>query len=295
MPTVQVRFRAGDADAPVLAALLETAFEPDGYPVTQEETPAYSGIWTVDAILFDHDPESAEAAVRDVLGPAAAGLDITATVLDDATNWIAMSEEIRRPVSAGRFFVHGSHDRRRRPTAGLSIEIDAELAFGTGHHATTWACLAALDRLFKARRFERPLDLGTGTAVLAIAAARVLHVPVLATDIDPVAVRIARANCRLNGVADQVECIVADGMRARRIAERAPFDLVIANILARPLMGLAAPVARALAPRATVVLSGLRTSDAPRVLSAYRMQGLRLVDAITRDDWQALILEKGPR
>ncbi|MEJ1161576.1 50S ribosomal protein L11 methyltransferase [Prosthecomicrobium sp. N25] len=295
MPTVQVRFQAGDADAPVLAALLETAFEADGYPVTQEETPAYSGIWTVDAILFDHEPETAEAAVRAVLGPVADRLAITATALDDATNWIAMSEEIRKPVRAGRFFVHGRHDRAKRPPTGQSIEIDAELAFGTGHHATTWACLAALDRLFLKRRFVRPLDLGTGTAVLAIAAARVLRVPVIATDIDPVAVRIAEANVRLNGVGGLVECLVADGMRARRLVEAAPYDLVVANILARPLMLLAAPVARALAPRATVVLSGLRRSDAPRVLSAWLPHGLRLAGRVERDDWQALVLEKGRR
>ena len=295
MPTIQVRLTAGPEEASRIAALLAAAFEDDGSPVTQEVTPPYSDVWTVDVILFDTEREEAAARVRDVLGSDAFGLELDLAEVDESANWVARSEEIRHPVSAGRFFVHGSHDRARRPPNGVAIEIDAELAFGTGHHATTWACLAALDRLFLKRRYERPLDLGTGTGVLAIAAARVLRVPVLATDIDPVAVRIARANVALNGVAGLVECVVADGMRSRRIAEGAPYDLVVANILARPLMRLAAPVAARLADRATVVLSGLRVSDAPRVLSAWRMQGLRLDDAIRRDDWMALILQKGAR
>ena len=292
MPTVQVRLSAETEEADRIFRLLEAAFEDDGFPVTQEETPAYSGFWTVDTIMWDVEPEEAVDRVRDVLGTDGFGAPIEASLIDETTNWIAMSEEIRRPVEAARFFVHGSHDRHRRPPNTVNIEIDAELAFGTGHHATTWACLAALDRLLKCRRYERPLDLGTGTGVLAIALARVLRVPVLATDIDPVAVRIAKQNVALNGTAGLVECIVADGMSARRLAEEAPYDLVVANILARPLTLLAAPIARALAPSATVVLSGLRSADAPMVLAAYRMQGLHLADSVTRDDWMALILAR---
>jgi ribosomal protein L11 methyltransferase len=296
MPTVQVRMKGTQEAAGLLARLLEAAFEPEGAPVGEEETPAYSGVWTVDVILEDTEVDEALARVREALGPAlAAAGPIEAAVLDDATNWIAMSEEIRRPVVAGRYFVHGRHDRARRPPNAVGIEIDAEFAFGTGHHATTWTCLAALDRLFRRRAYRRPLDLGTGTAVLAIAAARVLRVPVLATDIDPVAVRIAKANVALNGVAGLVACVKADGMRHRRIAEAAPFDLVMANILARPLMLLAAPVARALTPDATVVLSGLRVGDIPRIVAAYGMQRLRLVDKIERDGWAALVFERRPR
>jgi ribosomal protein L11 methyltransferase len=292
MPTVQVRLTAATEEANRIFRLLEEAFEDDGFPVTQEETPAYSENWTIDTIMFDVEPDEAIARVRDVLGSDGFGAPIEASVLDMDTNWIAMSEEIRKPVEAGRFFVHGRHDRDRRPPNTINLEIDAEFAFGTGHHATTWACLVALDRLLKQRRYERPLDLGTGTGVLALAIARVLHVPVIATDIDPVAVQIAAQNVALNGGLGLVECIVADGMKARRLAEAAPYDLVVANILARPLTRLAAPIARALAPSATVVLSGLRTSDASMVLSAYRMQGLYLADSVTKDDWMALILAR---
>jgi ribosomal protein L11 methyltransferase len=293
MPAVQVRLVAeGDRSAEIEARLGE-AFELDGYPVTREETVAYSEIWTVDTLVFDAEDEaSAVALVRDALGDDADGVELTSAIVDLDANWIAMSEEIRHPVAAGRFFVHGSHDRDRRPPAGISIEIDAEMAFGTGHHATTRVCLEALDRLLSRRRYARPLDLGTGTGVLAIAVARMSHVKVLATDIDPIAVAIAADNARLNGAGSEVEVIVADGMKARRLCAGGPFDLVVANILARPLTRLAAPVARALAADGTVVLSGLRTVERSLVLSAWRSQGLFLAFEIEADGWLALVLTR---
>jgi ribosomal protein L11 methyltransferase len=294
MPAVQVRLVAEGPESERIERLLGEAFEIEGYPVTREETVPYSEIWSVDTLVFDAESEEEAAElVREALGDDV--FELTTTVLDLDANWIAMSEEIRHPVVAGRFFVHGSHDRHRRPPSGVGIEIDAEMAFGTGHHATTWCCLVALDRLMKARRFARPLDLGTGTAVLAVAIARVLRVPVIATDIDPVAVRIAAENARLNGVGSEVRCIVADGMTSRLLAEEAPYDLVVANILARPLTKLAYPVASALARRSVVVLSGLRTIERQLVLAAWAKQGLRLAFEVERDGWLALVLETGER
>jgi len=293
MPTCQVRLEAGRFEAKRLAAVLEEAFELDGYPVTREETPPYSKHWTVDTIVFDMEPEDAEALVRDALGEEGATIAVAVTVLDDGTNWIAVSEEIRKPVPVGRFYVHGSHDRVRVPLNARGIEIDAELAFGTGHHATTRVCLAALDRLLVKRRYLRPLDLGTGTGLLAIAIAEIQGTRVLATDIDPVATRIARGNADLNGVGPFIETLTATGMAHRRIAERAPYDLVVANILARPLTRLARPISMALTPDATVVLSGLREQDRSRVLSAYRCQGLYLKWSLQEDDWLALVLGQG--
>lgn len=296
MPAVQVRLVAEGPEAERLERLLGEAFEEEGYPVTREETVPYSEVWSVDTLVFDAESEEAAAErVRDALGTDAFCAPLTTTVVDLDANWIAMSEEIRHPVAAGRFFVHGSHDRHRRPAAGVAIEIDAAMAFGTGHHATTWCCLVALDRLLKTRRFERPLDLGTGTAVLAIAIARVQHLPVIATDIDPVAVAIAAHNARLNGVGTEVRCIVADGMTARLLDEEAPYDLVVANILARPLTRLAFPVASRLARRSVVVLSGLRKVERQMVLAAWRSQGLRLAFEVERDGWLALVLETGDR
>lgn len=296
MPAVQVRLVAEGPEAERLERLLAEAFEIEGYPVTREETVAYSEIWSVDTLVFDAESEEAAAErVRDALGTDAFCAPLTTTVLDLDANWVAMSEEIRHPVRAGRFFVHGSHDRHRRPPNGVAIEIDAEMAFGTGHHATTWCCLAALDRLLKAKRFERPLDLGTGTGVLAIAVARVLHVPVIATDIDRVAVDIAVRNAALAGVGAEIRAIVADGMTADLLVREGPYDLVLANILARPLTRLAMPVSHHLARRATVVLSGLRTVERQLVLSAWRAQGLRLSFEVERDGWSALVLETGAR
>jgi ribosomal protein L11 methyltransferase len=292
MPTQQIRLVARFEEAALVNSLLETAFEDYGYPVTMEETVPYSEIWSVEAILFDMSGEDALEMVRDVLADVTITSDITVSELPEDTNWIAMSEEIRKPVSAGRFFVHGRHDRDKRPINAISMEIDAEMAFGTGHHATTWCCLTALDRLLLQRRFQRPLDLGTGTGVLAIAAARTLRVPVLATDIDAVSVGIAKTNAQLNGVGGLVECIHADGMKHRRILEEAPYDLILANILARPLCQLAAPVSRALADNGVLVLSGLRTVDCAMVLSAYRMQGLYLQHSITEGMWMALVLAR---
>jgi ribosomal protein L11 methyltransferase len=293
MPTCQIRLEAGRFEAKRLAAILEEAFEVDGYPVTREETPPYSRHWTVDTIMFDVEPDEAEALVREALGEEGATIALAVTVLDDATNWIAVSEEIRKPVPVGRFYVHGSHDRARVPANARGIEIDAELAFGTGHHATTRVCLAALDRLLAKRRYHRPLDLGTGTGLLAIAIAEIQGTRVLATDIDPVATKIARANADLNGVGPFIETLTANGMRHGRIAQRAPYDLVVANILARPLTRLARPISMAITYDATIVLSGLRTSDCARVLSAYRMQGLYLKWSITEENWMALVLGRG--
>jgi ribosomal protein L11 methyltransferase len=294
MATVQVRHVADFAEAGLVNALLETAFEEIGAPVTMEETVPYSDVWSVEVILFDTTPAAALAAVAAALAGATLSAEPTAIELDDDTNWIQRSEEIRKPVVAGRFFVHGRHDRARRPPNKLALEIDAEMAFGTGHHATTWACLVALDRLFVRRRFSRVLDLGTGTGVLAFAAARVLNRRVLATDIDPVAVAIARRNAWDNGVGPRVEAITADGMAHGRIRAAAPFDLIVANILARPLTRLAAPIAWTLAPGGVVVLSGLRTVDEAMVLAAYRMQGLRLAWRVPCGEWLALVLARRP-
>jgi ribosomal protein L11 methyltransferase len=203
------------------------------------------------------------------------------------------------PVTAGRFIVHGAHDRARIPPNRIGIEIEAALAFGTGHHGTTRGCLLALDSLCKllggGKAPQRILDLGTGSGVLAIAAARALRQPVLATDIDGSAVRAARANAALNRAGSFVEVIKADGVTAPKLRDRAPYDLVLANILLRPLQRLAAPLMRLTAPGAHVILSGLLASQANAAIAAYR--GLALERRIDLDGWTTLILirRKRPR
>ncbi|MEO8321547.1 MAG: 50S ribosomal protein L11 methyltransferase, partial [Bradyrhizobium sp.] len=172
------------------------------------------------------------------------------------------------------------------------IEIEAALAFGTGHHGTTRGCLLLLDHVLKAWRPRRVLDLGTGTGVLAIAAARALHERVLASDIDPVSVEVTRENARLNVAGHLVQAITAIGFSAPQFAQRGPFDLVLANILANPLRQLATPMARHLAPSALVILSGLLTPQVPAVIAAYRARGLVPLRHLRIEGWSSLLLRR---
>jgi ribosomal protein L11 methyltransferase len=248
-----------------------------------------AGRWRV-AMHFRAAPD--EKIIHALVAAAAGDAAVEALRFERvaAKDWVRESLAGLAPVTAGRFVVHGAHDRARIPLNRIGIEIEAALAFGTGHHGTTRGCLLALDRICKSRGGApaRILDLGTGSGVLAIAAARALRQRVLATDIDGSAVRAARANAALNRAGSFVEVIKADGVAARRIRERAPYDLVLANILLRPLQGLAAPLTRLTAPGARVVLSGLLASQANAAIAAYR--GLALERRIDLDGWSTLVL-----
>jgi ribosomal protein L11 methyltransferase len=207
-----------------------------------------------------------------------------------AADWVAQSLSGLKPVRAGRFLVHGAHDRARVRVNDIGIEIEAALAFGTGHHGTTRGCLLALDELAKRRRFRKVLDIGTGSGVLVIAAARALHGRIVASDIDRVAVDAAKSNVRLNRAAPAITLLRAVGTRARTITSNAPYDLIFANILLAPLLRLAVPLRRLAAPGARVVLSGLLPAHANAALSAYRAQGLVLEKRIPLDGWMTLVL-----
>jgi ribosomal protein L11 methyltransferase len=247
--------------------------------------------WTVE-ISFNVIPD--QDTVRELVaraGGKAAARTLTFGTLSDR-DWVRSSLIGLRPVEAGRFVVHGSHDRERVPSNRIGIEIEAALAFGTGHHGTTRGCLFGLDRLLKTRRPRRVLDLGTGTGVLAIAAAKALHARVLASDIDPLAVSTAHANARSNAVRHRVEVIRAAGVTAHRFAVLAPFDLVFANILLKPVQRLARPLSTLLAPNARVILSGLLPSQANAALAAYAAQGLRLERRLALDGWVTLVLRR---
>jgi ribosomal protein L11 methyltransferase len=209
-----------------------------------------------------------------------------------AQDWVAASLAELKPVIAGRFTVHGAHDRAALAPNRIGVEIEAALAFGTGHHGTTRGCLLALDGLIRQQRPRRILDIGTGTGVLAIAAAKASRQPVLASDIDREAVRIARENARLNGCAGLVACVHAAGLSAARFRARAPFDLVFANILLAPLTRLARPMREVLAPGARVVLSGLLATQENAAIAAYRPHGLVLVRRIPLGEWVTLVLRK---
>jgi len=235
-----------------------------------------------------------QALVRELVA-GAAGDAIAETVSFDvleAKDWVKASLDDLVPVPAGRFLVHGSHDRARVPTNKLAIEIEAALAFGTGHHGTTRGCLLLLDHVLKSSRPRRVLDLGTGTGVLAIAAAKALHRQMLASDIDPLSVVVARYNSRINGVSPSVRTIRATGFAAPDFKPAGPFDLVLANILANPLRQLAGPMQRHLAPSAQVILSGLLTPQTRGVIAAYRARGLVPLKHVRIDGWSSLLLRK---
>ena len=223
----------------------------------------------------------------------AAGADVARTIAYDtveAKDWVKASLEDLVPVPAGRFVVHGAHDRDRIAPNKLGIEIEAALAFGTGHHGTTRGCLLLLDHVLKFRKPNRVLDLGAGTGVLAIAAAKARRRTVLASDIDAPSVKVARENARLNECANLVQTIRATGFAAPEFAQRGPFDLVLANILANPLRQLAGPMSGHLAPKALVILSGLLNHQAASVVAAYRARGLVPLRHLRIEGWSSLLL-----
>jgi ribosomal protein L11 methyltransferase len=221
-----------------------------------------------------------------------AGRTITVAPLPDQ-DWIRLSQEGLPPVRAGRFFVYGAHDAGTVPHGVIPMKIEAGLAFGTGHHETTALCLAALSDIARQRQFFNVLDLGCGTGLLAIGAAKLWKRRVLASDIDPVAVEVTRDNARANGVGPLVTAVTAEGLTSPLLANAAPYDLLIANILAGPLTQLAPAIQRVLAPGAVLLLSGLLTNQEKLVTSFY--QSLRFVGARRSGPWSALVLEKPRR
>ncbi len=252
---------------------------------------AGGGRWRV-AIHFHSEAE--QEAVRAAVD-AAAGAEAAAALQFgriEAADWVRQSLAGLAPVEAGRFIVHGAHDRARVAKNRIGIEIEAALAFGTGHHGTTRGCLLALDAIGKVssrqRRPPRILDVGTGSGVLAIAAARALHARVLATDIDAFAVRAARENVRHNRAAGLVAVVQADGVGVRAIRARGRFDLIFANILLGPLKRISTPLRRLAAPGGRVVLSGILPSQANAVIAAYRP--LALARRLDIDGWTTLVL-----
>ncbi len=251
--------------------------------VSINETDAVHGLW--ETVAYFADEAGALAA------DAALGLHGAISSLPE-TDWVAGSLQGLAPVAAGRFFLHGSHDRQRRHGGGISLEIDAGTAFGTGHHGTTEGCLVALDALLKRTRPRRILDLGCGTGVLAIAAARALRANALASDIDPEAVRVTRRNAARNNAGPLVEAIAAPGLKHLSIAGCAPYDLIFANILARPLVALAQGLSHSLAPGGALILSGLSLDQSRWIVAAYRNRGLVPFQRIARGNWATLVLTR---
>ncbi len=237
-------------------------------------------------------PDRAEVTALLAAAAAAAKVAIPAFEIEAVPDldWVAESQKALPPIKAGRFYVHGTHECGPLPPARIPILIDAGAAFGTGRHESTRGCLIALSRLAKRRRFGRPLDLGCGSGVLAIAIAKLWPVPVLAVDNDQTAVRVAAENARINGVATRLRCTASDGYRSAVVVRRAPYDLIVANILAAPLAAMAGDLARCLAPGGVAVLSGLLAAQDRIVLAPHRGHGLRLRSRILVGDWVTLLV-----
>ena len=232
-----------------------------------------------------------EAVLTALIKRAAQGDAITPVRIEEVppADWVSLSQGKRQPVRAGRFLVHGSHDRDAVARNRFTIEIDAAQAFGTAHHATTRLCLLALDELAKRGRPDLVLDLGTGTGILAIAAARAFERPVVATDNDPVAVEIAKHNARKAGLSQQIHVFTAEGMAHPSLRRLAP-DLIVANILAAPLHALAPAIARILQPGGYLLLSGIIADQTRAIAGRYGAFGFALEKRILLDGWAALLL-----
>ncbi|MFN4143857.1 50S ribosomal protein L11 methyltransferase [Aestuariivirga sp.] len=266
------------------ATALEENILLDPLAITINETDEQRALWEV--VLYFGNEEEAEHAA------GVTGVDRTQITPMPEQDWVRRSLEGLAPVAAGRFFLHGSHDRHRRRAGGVSLEIDAGTAFGTGHHGTTEGCLLALDRVLKRRKPRRILDVGCGTGVLAIAAAKASGTRALASDIDPEAVRVTLVNAAHNGVKPLVASLVAAGLRHPRIAGSGPYDLIFANILARPLEALATGLSTALAPGGELILSGLTAEQMRWIEATYRNRGLALAGRVRRGNWATLVFTR---
>ena len=282
---VQITALGPRADAEAAAAAIDVDIQLEGaaYSILEEDEDA--GRWRIDA--FPTSDEEADAFRRTLEGFSA--LTVKTEALADA-DWLAMALSGLPPVRAGRFFIYGAHDRGRTPASTVNLRIEAGAAFGTGHHGTTTGCLFAYDRLLRSHRYERVLDVGCGTGVLGIAAARCGARTVVGTDIDRVSVRISRENASLNQV--RARFVHAAGLDHPAVRGAGPYDLVFANILARPLVSLAQPIRNALKPGGVVILSGLLRTQERFVRAAYLARGFRLARRLHRDAWATLVMAR---
>lgn len=289
-PTHVFRITTDERSARVMTDLIGEIFDPAETAVAAFET-VEDGPWLLEA-YFAYEPD--EDAIRDLVRPIVGEEADRGVFLPlEQKDWVRTSLEGLKPVRAGRVLVHGSHDRDERRINDIAIEIEAGLAFGTGHHGTTLGCLRAFVDELKMRTPRHVLDVGTGTGILAFAAAKVLKRPVVAGDIDPEAVRVAKENARLNGIAPWLRLYVGPGTRHADADRSGHFDLIFANILAKPLRMLAPSLVKVASNDGTLILSGLLAHDVPGVLSAYAHHGWYLQRRYDLEGWAALVLKQG--
>lgn len=288
-PTHVMRLETNETTARQLIDQLVEFFDPEEVAFAAFEKDD-GPVWLWEA-YFSKPPEQdmIRQLVRPILGNMTDNLSFESLMAQD---WVKASLEGLKPVKAGRFVLHGQHDRLSIKPHDWNIEIEAALAFGTGHHGTTRGCLMAFHDVIKHTRPHHVLDVGTGTGVLAFAAAKALKQKVVAGDLDPVAVDVGKANARLNGLGAHLAFYAASGVQHPFSNRPGHFDLIFANILARPLMKLARSIGHVASRNATLILSGLLYKDVPGIVFAYRTQGFRLKKRYDLEGWSALVLKR---
>ena len=291
MSEIRLYVLTNERESELLMAAMTDVFEDDGYAIATMEIDEKRDFWEASVYMLAEEEDELKVRFSELLDKQFPGKEIRREAIVQI-DWIAKSLEGLSPVQAGRFLVHGSHDRDKVRAGQISIEIDAGQAFGTGHHGTTVGCLEMIDRVVISRPVTNVLDLGTGTGVLAIAARKMKAVPVLATDIDPIATRVARENARSNGLGSTIAFETAPGFHSTSFRRHGPFDLIIANILAKPLMKMAPDLTKHLQYGGSVILSGILASQRWKVLAAYNGQGLTHIKTIWRNGWVTILLEK---
>ncbi|EJF91461.1 50S ribosomal protein L11 methyltransferase [Bartonella melophagi] len=265
--------------------LMEEAFEEEGYPLALVEIDEKNAIYELSLYVDKENQNSAYKRFADILALDSNKINIE--ILPDI-DWVQQSLKGLKPVYAGPFFLYGSHDRKNIPPDVLPIEIEANQAFGTGHHETTSGCLEMITKIMQTENPQNALDLGTGSGVLAIGMAMLKPISILASDSDPIAVQIAQHNIKLNGVKRYITAITATGFNHDTIASHAPFDLIVANILAGPLIELAQEMTQALQKNGSIILSGILEEQHNHVLQAYVKQGLQHIKTYHRQGWVTL-------
>lgn len=282
----QIRIIADRSMAPAIDdAFTDMALAVSSFEVIEDQPE-----WCID-VVTDHAPDDAEiesrlALVSGMTGTATPPYEVREL---EAKDWVSEVERGFPPLDIGKFYVHGTHIKTPAPHGKIELKVNAGAAFGSGEHATTSGCLLALGRLAKKHHFSNPLDMGCGSGILAMAAAKLWHVPVTAIDIDPVSVAVTHDNARQNQIHALIRTEAGDGYNSTLCRKYAPYDLIVANILARPLMKMAPALAHHLTQDGIAVLSGLLTSQERMVISAQRMQGLKLAGRILKNGWSTLI------
>lgn len=291
MPQSRLYIETNETDARALQASFEFAFEDDGFAVSAFEDLDNPGDWTVSVYVEADGVSELEKRMLSLAQDIGITVSLQREDLPDI-DWVAETLRDLHSVRSGRFVMHGSHEMDAPAPNDIGLLIDAGLAFGTGHHGTTAGCLDMLGEVSKQKSFHNCLDLGAGSGVLAIAIAKTHNARVLATDIDPVATETAANNTKRNGVHAAIECITANGFDHRRFKEQGPFDLVIANILAKPLKVMARDIAQHTLSGGTVILSGLLPHQKRMIVATFRQHNIMFEKAYIRDGWLILVLSK---